>query len=89
LNRHQATAFVLYGPRGPAFVATASIFSQRSSIDQSVCDTPAVIAGDIFSTFRPGGVFFLNDAGSKGHQSKVRGENGVALLLIGLAAVPK
>jgi hypothetical protein len=29
----------------PGFGAAASIFSQRSSIDQRVCDTPAAIAG--------------------------------------------
>lgn len=33
----------------PGFGATASIFSQRSSIDQSVSETPAAIAGVIFS----------------------------------------
>lgn len=39
----------LYGPRGPGFGATASIIWQRSSIDQSVGDTPGAIAGDILS----------------------------------------
>jgi hypothetical protein len=33
----------------PGFGATAFIFSQRSSIDQIVFDTPAAIAGVIFN----------------------------------------
>ena len=35
--------------------------------------------------FRPGDVFFLNDANSKGHRSLVQGQEIVALFLVGLA----